>query len=47
LEEFRTNNAEKSEGKIYHFVFANVFIFYGIFIIILFLLLRIIWRIIF
>ena len=47
LENFRLAQAEKSEGKVYHFVFANVFIFYGIFIIILFLLLRIIWRIIF
>jgi hypothetical protein len=47
LEKFRTNNAEKSEGKMYHFVFANVFIFYGIFVVILFLLLRTIWRIIF
>jgi len=47
LENFRIKQAEKSDGKVYHFVFANVFVFYGIFIIILFLLLRIIWRIIF
>ena len=47
LENFRIKQAEKSDGKVYHFVFANVFVFYGIFIIILFLALRTIWRIIF
>src|SRR3990167_195296 len=47
IEGFRIKQAEKSDGKVYHFVFANVFVFYGILIIILFLLLRTIWRIIF
>lgn len=47
IEGFRIKQAEKSDGKVYHFVFANVFVFYGIFVIILFLALRIIWRIIF
>ncbi|MEK7569695.1 MAG: hypothetical protein AAB500_02310 [Patescibacteria group bacterium] len=47
LENFRLTGAERSEGQFYHFVFANVYVFYGIFIVIVLLVLRTIWRIIF
>lgn len=47
IEEFRKDQAEKSEGKFYNFVFAGPYVFYVIFTVVALMLLRAIWRIIF
>ena len=47
IEKFRKDMAVKTEGEVYHFVFDNAYVFYVIFTVIVLMLLRTIWRIIF
>jgi hypothetical protein len=47
VEGFRQDMIRKSEGKFYQFIFSRSLIYYIIFTVIFFFLLRTIWRIIF
>ncbi len=47
VETFRTNMADKIDNKIVSTIFDNKFVFYGIFIVIVVLILRSLWRLIF
>ena len=47
IEKFRKDQADKSEDKVYHFVFANPYVFYVIFSFLVLVILRTLWRMIF